>query len=83
MAEIRRRYPVGPAEVEPRVFVRATDNWVELAARFVVPVRDARAAKDRMTRLVLDRLDAHGIAVASATQEVTVHTVPPPARGDR
>lgn len=32
--EVRRRYPVGRAEVEPRVFVRATDNWVELAARF-------------------------------------------------
>lgn len=80
IAEIRRRYPVGPAEVEPRVFVRATDDWIELAARFVVPVRDARAAKDGMTRRVLDRLDDHGITVASATQEVTVRTPAGPAR---
>lgn len=84
MEEVRRRYPVGPAEVEPRVFVRATDDWIELAARFVVPVRDARAAKDAMTRRVLDRLDEHGIAVASATREVTVHDGgPPPGRGGR
>lgn len=84
IAEIRRRYPVGTAEVEPRVFVRATDDWIELAARFVVPVRDARAAKDGMTRRVLDRLDEHGIAVASATQDITIRTAegPPPAGRD-
>jgi hypothetical protein len=70
---MRRRYPVGRAEVEPRVFVRVTDNWIELAARFVVPVHSARAVKDEMSRRVLDRLTAEGIPVASATQDVTVH----------
>lgn len=70
---MRRRYPVGRAEVEPRVFVRATDNWVELSARFVVPVRNARAAKDEMTRRVLGRFTEESITVASATQDITVH----------
>lgn len=77
MEEVRRRYPVGRAEVEPRVFVRATDNWVELAARFVVPVRNARAVKDEMTRRVLARFTEESITVASATQDVTVHRPPP------
>ncbi len=54
------------------MFVRATDNWVELSARFVVPVRAARSVKDQMTRRVLARLTEHGISVASATQDVTV-----------
>lgn len=71
--QVRRRYPVGRAEVEPRVFIRATDNWVELAARFVVPVRNARAVKDEMTRRVLDRFARESITVASATQDITVH----------
>jgi len=71
--EVRRRYPVGRAEVEPRVFARATDNWVELAARFVVPVRRARAVKDEVTRRVLDRFAEHSITVASTTQDITVH----------
>ena len=73
MAETRRRYPVGRADVEPRVFVRATDNWVELSARFVVPVCDARRVKDAMTRRVLHRFSEAGLSVASATQDITVH----------
>jgi small-conductance mechanosensitive channel len=70
--QMRRQYPVGRTEVEPRVFVRATDNWIELSARFVVPVRAARKVKDELTRRVLDRLAEHGLAVASTTQDVTV-----------
>lgn len=67
-----RRYPVPRAEVEPRVFVRATDDYMELAARFVVPVRSARTVKDDLTRRVMARLDEAGIDVASTTQDVTV-----------
>ncbi len=73
MAQMRRRYPVGRADVEPRVFVRATDNWMELSARFVVPVRDARRVKDTMTRRVLQRFAEAGLSVASATQDITLH----------
>ncbi len=64
------RYPVARTEVEPRVFVRATDNWNELSARFIVPVRSARFVKDRLTRRVLDRFAAAGIRIASETSEV-------------
>ncbi|MBV8160764.1 MAG: mechanosensitive ion channel family protein [Acidimicrobiia bacterium] len=69
---MERRYPIPHAEVEPRVFVRATDNWMELAARFVVPVRKARTAKDTMMRRIRERLDDAGIEIASETEEVTV-----------
>jgi small-conductance mechanosensitive channel len=55
------------------VFVRATDNWAELSARFVVPVRNARAVKDALTRRVLGRFAEESITVASTTQDVTVH----------
>ncbi|MEU4770900.1 mechanosensitive ion channel family protein [Micromonospora sp. NPDC023644] len=71
--QMRRRYPVAEAEVDPRVFVRATPNWVELSARFVVPVRAARQVKDQVTRRVLDRFAENGIRVASVTQDITVH----------
>ncbi len=71
--EMAARYPVPLADVEPRVFMRATDNWNELAARFVVPVRSARLVKDGVTRRVLDRFAAEGIPIASATSDVTVH----------
>ncbi|MBM0202426.1 mechanosensitive ion channel family protein [Micromonospora sp. STR1s_5] len=74
IAQMRHRYPVAEAEVDARVFVRATPNWVELSARFVVPVRAARQVKDQVTRRVLDRFAENGIRVASATQDITVHT---------
>jgi small-conductance mechanosensitive channel len=72
-----RRYPVARTEVEPRVFLHATDNYLELAARLVVPVRAARELKDEMTRRVLERFGEAGIAVASPTQDVTVRPESP------
>ncbi len=72
IAEMVKRYPVARTEVESRVFIRATDNYLELAARFVVPVRTARRATDALTRRVLGRLEEAGIEVASATQDITV-----------
>lgn len=73
ITHMARRYPVPRTEVEPRVYVRATDDYVELSARFVVPVRTARTVKDALTRTVLERFRAVGIDVASSTQDVTVH----------
>lgn len=70
--QMRRRYLVHSTEVEPRVFVRATDNWIELSARFVVPVRKARTVKDEMTRRVLARFEENGLSVASETSDITV-----------
>jgi hypothetical protein len=37
LAEMSRRYLVQKSEVEPRVFLKLTDNWIEFAARFVYP----------------------------------------------
>lgn len=70
--QMRRSYPIPPTDLEPRVFVRATDNSIELAARFVVPVRTARRAKDDISRHVIEQLRRNGIDVASATSTVTV-----------
>jgi small-conductance mechanosensitive channel len=72
IGEMRRRYPVPRTELEPRVFVRVTDNWVELSARFVVPIRRARTVKDELTRAITERFEAEGIEFASETLDVTV-----------
>lgn len=74
--QMARRYPVPRAEVEPRVYATATDDYLELSARFVVPVRTARTIKDDLTRRVLERFAAAGITIASTTQDVTVHQQP-------
>lgn len=81
-----RRYPMPRAELEPRVYVRATDNWMELAARFIVPVRSARPLKDELTRRITMRLQAAGIEVASETVDAKVRAADPtgePSAGRR
>jgi small-conductance mechanosensitive channel len=70
--QMRRRYPVPLAELEPRVFSRVTPDYVELSARFIVPVRRARPVKDELARRVLQRLEDAGIEVASATSDVRI-----------
>lgn len=72
MRTLYRRYPVPMAEVKPRVFIRATENWMELAARFVVPVRTARSTKDELTRRIYERLAEAGVAIASRTVNATL-----------
>ncbi len=67
---IARAHPVPKAEIEPRVFIRADQRWIELAARFVVPVRSARTVKDELTRRVLDRLAEAGIELAMDSVEI-------------
>lgn len=72
MRTMSRRYPVPRAEIEPRVFVRNTDNWVELSARFVVSARTARTTKDAMSRRIRERFDEAGIEISSETFEQLV-----------
>jgi small-conductance mechanosensitive channel len=77
LEEMARRYPLPRAELEPRVFARATDNWMELSARFVVPVRSARSVKDSLTRRVRERFDAAGVQFASETLDITLRRAQP------
>lgn len=72
IAEMIRRYPVARTEVEPRVFVNVTDNYLELSARFVVPIRRSRRVRDELTRRILEQFAEAGIPIASATQNVTI-----------
>ncbi len=68
--ELERRYFTRPLDVEPRVFFRMTDNWLELTVRFLCEDHGIRLTKDAMTREILQGLDAAKIGVASATYDV-------------
>jgi small-conductance mechanosensitive channel len=69
-AELQRRYAAAPTELEPKVYWRLTDNWLELTVRFIVEDRGMRDVKDAITRELLHELDAAGIEVASTSFEV-------------
>jgi small-conductance mechanosensitive channel len=68
--QLRRHYFVDEEDLEPRVYWQLTDNWLELAVRFLVPQRGVRAIKDAMSRMILTELDAAGISIASGTYEI-------------
>ncbi len=70
LAELQRRFFVAPADLEPRVFVRLTDNWVELTVRFITQDHAIRDVKDRMGRQILQGLNQAGIGVASSTYDI-------------
>jgi hypothetical protein len=70
LRELQRRYPMKPAELQPHVYYRLTDNWLELTMRFIVEDHGIRRVKDAMSRQILAGLEEAGIQVASATFEV-------------
>jgi small-conductance mechanosensitive channel len=57
-------------EIEPHVYMRLTDNWVNFSLRFLIRIEGGRAIKDRMSRDLIDGLDAAGIGIASGTYEI-------------
>lgn len=70
IGELERRYFVRRSELEPRVYVRLTDNWVELSVRFLTHESGVRTIKDKMSREILDALGQAGIGVASSTYDI-------------
>jgi small-conductance mechanosensitive channel len=66
--EMERRYVMNRSELEPRVFLRLTDNWIELSVRFISLDHDIRRLKDKMSREILDELEKAKIGIVSYCQ---------------
>jgi small-conductance mechanosensitive channel len=75
LERLRERFFIEASDVRPRVYLRITDNWVELAVRFLCGTHDIRGLKDRVSREILREFDAAGIGIASGTYEIV--GVPP------
>jgi small-conductance mechanosensitive channel len=70
MEHMRRHYTQVNADTRPRVYMRITDNWVELTVRFIVPAQGTRELKDRMSREILEAFEKAGIGIASGTYDI-------------
>ncbi len=68
---MQRKYFVRDVDLQPHVYWRITDNWLELTVRFLTGVYGVRGLKDEMSREVLTALEEAGIGIASATYEIT------------
>ena len=70
LEKMRGRYFVHVGDLKPRVFMRLTDNWLELSCRFLARDHGVREMKDAMSREILDGFEAAGIGIASATFDI-------------
>ena len=68
--QMQDRFGIEPIDLDPRVFFRITDNWLELTVRFVLGTHQIRAAKDAMSRYIITELDKVGIGIASSTYDI-------------
>ncbi|WP_374943006.1 mechanosensitive ion channel family protein [Sphingomonas sp.] len=68
--DLQARFGVDPIDLDPKVFFRITDNWLELTVRFIVTTHRIRSTKDAMSRHIIAALDAAGIGIASATYDI-------------
>lgn len=76
--EIKRleeSFGIHMGDIDPRAFLRITDNWLEITVRFLAPDHGIRHIKDCMSRDILAGLDKAKIGIASETQAIV--EVPP------
>jgi small-conductance mechanosensitive channel len=69
---MRQKYPLEHASVEPRVFLIANDNWMQVTLRYAVDVKRRRTVHDELFMYILDAIaETEGrVALASATLEL-------------
>ena len=72
---MKDRFGIDVGEIDPQTFWRITDNWLEVAVRFLAPDHGIRQMKDRMSRDILTGLDEAKIGIASGTYAIV--EVPP------
>lgn len=67
---LKKKFFIEAADIPPRVFLRITDNWIELAIRFLCHTHEIRRLKDRISREMLSGFEAAGIGIASSTYDI-------------
>jgi len=79
--ELLRQYHLkANTDLEPQVYWTLTDNWLEIAVRFVVEETGIRKVKDAINRDILEGFDAAGLSIAGSTLDITAL---PPVRIQR
>ena len=74
--DLVRHFPVRRADVEPRVFARVTDNYVELSARFRGPAPGGARDEGRFDEIRPAAVQSEHIDIASATMDITLRPRP-------
>ncbi|OHB54385.1 MAG: mechanosensitive ion channel protein MscS [Planctomycetes bacterium GWF2_42_9] len=69
-SDLRRKYMVNYDNIEPKVYYRLTDDWLELTLRFITRTSGIRDLKDQLSRDILEGFEKSGIEIASSTFDI-------------
>ena len=76
MENLEGKYYFTRRSLEPAVFVSFTDNWINLAIRYLTEVRSRRQLHDRLSRNIVAEIQkSENIKIASST--ITITGFPP------
>lgn len=67
---LEQRFGIKVGSIEPKIYWRITDNWLEITVRFLAPDHGVREIKDGMSRNIMAALDAAHIGIASGTYAI-------------
>jgi small-conductance mechanosensitive channel len=70
ISRLQQHFFITRDSLRPHVYMRLTDNWIELSLRFLTKEHGSRDVKDTMSREILRDLEEAKIGIASATFEV-------------
>jgi small-conductance mechanosensitive channel len=74
LEEMQRYFVVSDMQIKPQVYLKVTDNWVELTLRYLVEPRHRRMASNFIYERAFERLQGHrDITIASTTSDVAIH----------
>jgi len=70
-AHLRTKYYLSDRPTEPNLYIKVTDNWIDVAVRYMTPARQRRALNAKISRLVLEKIEkSKNVKVASATYDI-------------
>jgi len=73
--KLQERYFLSKRNIEPKIFVTPTDNWIMLRARYVSEVRDRRSVNSELSKIILESISqVEDITIASQTLAMAIHS---------
>ena len=66
---LEQRFGIEVGEIDPKVFWRITEDWLELTVRFLGPDHGIRRIKDQMTRDIMAGFAKKGVEIGATRQE--------------
>lgn len=73
ISKLEEKYYLEAKATEPSVFVKLTDNWIELGVRYITETRRRRATNSYLSQLILEAIKkSKNVRIASETIDVSV-----------